>query len=163
MDMESLREIPVTYIRPTRGWRFLNLRELWGYRDLLYFLTWRDVKVRYKQTAIGAAWAVIQPLFTMFIFSIFFGRLARIPSEGLPYPIFAYSALVPWTYFANSLTHATNSLVEHQKTITKIYFPRILLPLSSVLGGLVDLVISFTLLIGMMFFLMRTTNQEKVS
>ncbi len=152
MATESLTELPVTRIRPTHGWRFLNLRELWEYRELIYFLTWRDIKVRYKQTAIGAAWAIIQPFFTMVVFSLFFGKLARIPSEGLPYPIFAYSALVPWTYFANSLTQATNSLVGHQQTITKIYFPRVILPLSSILGALVDFVIAFAVLVGMVFF-----------
>ncbi len=152
MPTESMRGIPTICIRATHGWRFLNFKELWEYRELVYFLTWRDIKVRYKQTAIGGAWAIIQPFFTMMIFSLFFGKFARIPSEGLPYPIFAYSALVPWTYFANSLTHATNSLVEHQQTITKVYFPRLILPLSSVLGGLVDFVIAFTVLIGMMFF-----------
>ncbi len=152
MATESLTGTLVTRIRPTRGWRFLNFRELWKYRELIYFLTWRDLKVRYKQTAIGVAWAVIQPFFAMVIFSLFFGKFAKIPSEGLPYPIFVYSALVPWTYFANSLTQATNSLVEHQKTITKVYFPRIILPLSSVLGGLVDFIIAFTVLVGMMFF-----------
>ncbi len=150
--MESLTELPVIRIRPTHGWRFLNLREVWEYRELIYFLTWRDIKVRYKQTVIGAAWAIIQPFLMMVIFSLFLGRLGRISFEDLPYPIAVYSALVLWTYFANSLTQATNSLVEHQRTITKIYFPRIILPLSSILGGLVDFAIAFTLLIGMMFF-----------
>ncbi|MBU1727399.1 MAG: ABC transporter permease [Candidatus Omnitrophica bacterium] len=129
-----------------------SLKELWLYRDLLYFLVWRDIKVRYKQTVIGGAWAVIQPFFAMVVFSLFFGRLARIPSDNIPYPIFAFAALVPWTYFANSLSLATNSLVEHRAVITKIYFPRIILPLSSVLGGLVDFSIAFIVLIGMMFF-----------
>lgn len=147
-------EIPVVYIKPTRGWRFLDFRELWHYRELIYFLTWRDIKIRYKQTAIGFAWAIIQPFFTMVVFNILFSKsqFGKVSSEGMPYPIFLYSALVPWTYFANSLKQATNSLVEHQKTITKIYFPRIILPLSSILGGLVDFIIAFTVLIGMMFF-----------
>jgi lipopolysaccharide transport system permease protein len=142
----------VTLIRPARGWVALRLRELWDYRELLYFLTWRDVKVRYKQTAIGAAWAVIQPFFTMVVFSVFFGNLARMPSDGIPYPIFAYSALVPWTYFANALTQASNSVVQHEHVITKIYFPRLVLPLASVLGGLLDFAIALTVLLGMMLF-----------
>src|SRR5205823_13017506 len=103
--------VPVTLIRPSRGWVSLKLRELWEYRELLYFLTWRDVKVRYKQTALGAAWAIIQPFFTMVVFSLFFGRLAKMPSDGIPYPIFSYTALVPWTFFANGLTLSSNSLV----------------------------------------------------
>jgi len=145
-------EVPVTIIRPSRGWVPLKLRELWEYRELLYFLTWRDIKVRYKQTFIGAGWAIIQPFFTMVVFSIFFGRLARIPSEGIPYPIFAYTALVPWMYFANALSQASNSLVEHQRVITKIYFPRLILPLASMLSGLLDLAIAFAVLVGMMLF-----------
>jgi len=147
-----LDEIPVTIIRPSRGWVPLKLRELWEYRELLYFLVWRDIKVRYKQTVIGAGWAIIQPFFTMVVFSVFFGHLARIPSEGIPYPIFAYSALVPWMYFSNALSQVSNSLVEHQRVITKIYFPRLILPLASVLSGLLDLSIAFTVLVGMMLF-----------
>lgn len=144
--------IPITFIRPPRGWLDLNLQELWEYRELLYFLVWRDIKVRYKQTVIGVGWAVIQPFSTMVVFSLFFGLFAKMPSEGLPYPIFYYSALLPWMYFANALHQATNSMIEHQRVITKVYFPRIILPLSSVLAGLVDLAIAFTLLIGMMIF-----------
>lgn len=136
-------------IGPPRGWLDLNLNELWAYRELLYFFVWRDLKVRYKQTVIGVAWAVIQPFFTMVVFSLFFGRLAKLPSEGMPYPIFYYSALLPWMYFANALTHATNTMVEHQNVITKVYFPRIILPLSAVLSGFVDLAIAFTVLVGM--------------
>jgi len=142
-------QFTVTIIRPSRGWVPLNLRDLWQYRELLYFLTWRDIKVRYKQTVIGAAWAVIQPFFTMVVFSIFFGRLARIPSDGIPYPIFAYSALVPWTYFANALTQSSNSVVLHEHVIKKVYFPRLILPLASVLAGLLDFAISFAVLLGM--------------
>lgn len=145
-------EVPVTIIRPSRGWVPLKLRELWEYRELLAFLTWRDIKVRYKQTVIGAGWAIIQPFFTMVVFSVFFGWLARMPSEGIPYPIFAYSALVPWMYFANALSQASNSLVEHRRVITKIYFPRLILPLASVLAGLLDFAIAFTVLVGMMLF-----------
>lgn len=139
-------------IKPYQGWVAVNVRELWEYRELLYFLTWRDIKVRYKQTVIGASWAIIQPFFTMVVFSLFFGMLARIPSEGLPYPVFYYSALLPWMYFANALNKATNTMIEHQRVITKIYFPRIILPLAAVLPGLLDFGIGFTVLIGMMLF-----------
>jgi lipopolysaccharide transport system permease protein len=142
--------IPVTVIRPRKGWAPLKLRELWEYHELLYFLTWRDIKVRYKQTILGAAWAIIQPFFTMVVFSIFFGRLARIPAGGVPYPIFAYTALVPWMYFANALGHSSNSLVENERVITKVYFPRLIVPMAAVLVGLVDFAIAFTVLIGMM-------------
>jgi len=144
--------IPLTKIRPSAGWFNLNLRELWTHRELLYFLIWRDVKVRYKQTVIGAAWAVIQPFFTMVVFSLFFGALAKIPSQGMPYPLFAYSALLPWTYFANALQNATNTMVEHQRIVTKVYFPRLALPLAAVLSGLVDFGVAFVILIAMMFF-----------
>jgi lipopolysaccharide transport system permease protein len=128
------------------------IRELWQYRELFFFLVWRDVKVRYKQTALGAAWAVIQPFFTMVVFTIFFGRLAKMPSDGIPYPIFTYSALVPWTYFATSLTFAGNSLVTNSNLITKVYFPRVALPAASALGGLVDFVIASVVLLGMMAY-----------
>jgi len=144
--------LPVTIIRPSSGWVPLRLEELWEYRELLYFLTWRDIKIRYKQTVIGAGWAIIQPFFTMIVFSVFFGKLAGIPSEGLPYPVFYFSALLPWMYFANALNKATNTMIEHQHVITKVYFPRIILPLSAVLSGLLDFGIAFTILIGMMFF-----------
>ena len=145
------RAAPIV-ITPPRGWLDLNLKELWEYRELLYFFVWRDIKVRYKQTVIGAGWAIIQPFFTMVVFSLFFGMLAKIPSEGLPYPIFYYSALLPWMYFANALTGATNTMVEHQRVITKVYFPRLILPLAAVLAGLVDFGIAFLILIGMMLF-----------
>jgi lipopolysaccharide transport system permease protein len=134
------------------GWFELNVREVWAYRELLYFFVWRDLKIRYKQTAIGVAWVLIQPFMTMIIFTVFFGRLAKIPSEGLPYPIFYYSALLPWTYFAGALTTATNSVVEHQRVIEKVFFPRIFLPLTGVLSGLVDFAIGFLLLIAMMMY-----------
>lgn len=142
----------VFVIRPPRGWWDVNLREVWQYRELLYFFVWRDVKVRYKQTVIGAAWAVIQPFFTMVVFSLFFGKLAKIPSNGLPYPIFYYSALLPWMYFAGALQNATNTIVEHQRIITKVYFPRLILPVAATLSGLVDFSIAFTILIAMMLF-----------
>lgn len=152
MPVTQVEQPPVTIIRPPRGWLRLNLREVWEYRELLYFFVWRDVKVRYKQTVIGAAWAVIQPFMTMVVFSLFFGLLAKIPSNGLPYPVFYYSALLPWMYFANALSHATNIMVEHQRVITKVYFPRVILPVAAVLSGLVDFGIAFTILVGMMVF-----------
>ncbi len=153
-------ELPVKIIRPSRGWRSLDLRELWLYRELLYFLVWRDVKVRYKQTALGASWAIIQPFFAMVVFSIFFGRLAGVPSDGLPYPIFSFAALVPWTFFANGLTHSANSLVASQNLIKKVYFPRIAIPVATVLAGTVDFLIAFVVLLGMMMFygILPTTN-----
>jgi lipopolysaccharide transport system permease protein len=128
------------------------LRELWEYRELLYFLVWRDVKVRYKQTVLGAAWAILQPFLTMVVFSIFLGRLAGIPSEGIPYPIFAYTALLPWQLFAHALTESGNSLVANQQLITKVYFPRLVIPISAVLAGLVDFCIAFVVLLGMMVY-----------
>ena len=140
---------PTSQISPAAGWVPIDLRELWAFRELLYFLTWRDLKVRYKQTAIGVAWVVIQPVVTMLIFSFFFGHLAKMPSEGLPYPLFYYCALLPWTYFATALNSATQTIVEHERVITKVYFPRILLPTSAVISGLVDAGVSFALLIGM--------------
>jgi lipopolysaccharide transport system permease protein len=139
-----------TVISPVKGWVPLHLEELRDYHELLYFLLWRNIKIRYKQTVLGAAWAVIPPFFTMIAFSIFFGRLAGISSDGVPYPIFAYTALVPWTFFANALSQASNSLLEHERMITKIYFPRLLLPVAAVLSGLLDFAISFSILIGMM-------------
>ncbi|HUF34952.1 MAG TPA: ABC transporter permease [Gemmatimonadales bacterium] len=139
-------------IQPSSGWVPLRLGELWAYRELLYFLVWRDIKVRYKQTALGAAWAVIQPFFTMIVFSVFFGRLAKLPSDGLPYPVFTYCALVPWTYFATALTMSSNSLVDHARLITKVYFPRLLVPAASVLAGLVDLGIASVVLVAMLLY-----------
>jgi lipopolysaccharide transport system permease protein len=137
-------------IRPSRGWRALDLGELWRYRELLWFLAWRDVALRYKQTALGVAWAVIQPLFTMIVFSVFFGALAKVPSDGLPYPLFALIGLLPWQLFACALTQASNSLVAEQRLITKVYFPRLIVPLASVLAGLADFLVAFVLvLVGM--------------
>jgi lipopolysaccharide transport system permease protein len=130
----------------------LPFGELWQYRELVYFFVWRDIKVRYKQTAIGAAWAVLQPFLTMLVFSLFFGRLAHIPSDGLPYPIFYYSALLPWMYFAAALQNSTTTIVENQRLVTKVYFPRLALPLSAVLSGLVDFGISFLMFIAMMVY-----------
>ncbi len=137
-------------IEPSRGWTHLKLRELWAYRELLFFLVWRDIKVRYKQTAIGAGWAIIQPFMTMVVFSIFFGHLGKIPSDGIPYPIFSFAALVPWTFFANGLNQSANSLVGSANLITKVYFPRLVIPLSSVLSGVLDFFFSFLVLLGMM-------------
>ena len=141
-----------TTIAPPRSWHDLNLRELWDFRELLYFSVWRDLKVRYKQTAIGAAWAVLQPFMTMIVFSLFFGKLAHIPSNGLPYPVFYYSALLPWMYFAGALQNATNIMVENQRVITKVYFPRLLLPMSAVVSGLVDMGIGFVVFLGIMAY-----------
>jgi lipopolysaccharide transport system permease protein len=143
---------PVLRITPPTGWQLLPAKELWAYRELLYFFVWREIKIRYKQTAIGAAWALLQPFLTMLVFSLFFGRLAHISSEGLPYPIFYYSALLPWMYFASSLQNATSTIVDNQRVITKVYFPRIALPLSAVLSGLVDFGISFLLFLVMMVY-----------
>ena len=137
-------------ITPSKGWVSLRLDELWEYRELLYFLTWRDIKVRYKQTALGATWAILQPLMTMVVFSIFFGKLGGISSEGLPYPIFAYTALLPWQLFSHALTESGNSLVTSQNLITKVYFPRLVIPLAPVLAGLVDFVIAFGILLLLM-------------
>lgn len=141
-----------TAIHPQVGPLELEVGETWKYRELLYFFVWRDIKIRYKQTLIGAGWAIIQPFFTMLIFTLFFGRLAKIPSEGLPYPVFYYSALLPWMYFANAVNTATNSMVEHQRMITKIYFPKILLPASSVLAGLIDLAIGLAMGLGLALY-----------
>jgi lipopolysaccharide transport system permease protein len=145
-------EPPVLRIAPPRGWFDINFKELWDARELLYFFVWRDIKVRYKQTAIGAAWAVIQPFMTMVVFSLFFGKLAKMDSHGLPYPIFYYSALLPWMYFATALQSATSVVVEQQHVITKVYFPRLVLPLSAVVAGLLDFGISFVVFLGMMVY-----------
>lgn len=159
-DSLTLPDLPRTRRAPVKGWAGPKLRELWEYRELLYFFVWRDIKVRYKQTVLGAAWAIIQPFFTMVIFSLFFGRLANVPSDGLPYPIFSYAALVPWTFFATALTQASSSLVVSANMVKKIYFPRLTLPLATVLAGIVDFVLAFIVLLGMMFYYgrMPTTN-----
>lgn len=139
-------------IKPTKGWRLLNLKEIITYRELLFFLIWKDIKVKYKQTIFGIGWAILQPLFMMIIFTLFFGRFAKIPSDNIPYPLFSYAGLIVWTYFANSLTFAIDSIVAHQRVITKIYFPKILLPLSSILSHLLDFFISFVILILFLIF-----------
>jgi lipopolysaccharide transport system permease protein len=143
---------PIFIIRPSTGFLKLNLGEVWRYRELLYFLVWRDIKVRYKQTALGAAWAILQPVMTMVVFSIFFGRLAKVPSDGVPYPIFAFTALLPWQLFAFALSESSNSLVLNQNLITKVFFPRLVVPMASVLAGLVDFAIAFVVLLGMMLY-----------
>jgi len=150
----SLRSdnVPALRIGPSNGWVSLKLHDLWEYRELLYFLAWRDIKVRYKQTVLGAAWAIIQPFFSMVVFSLFFGQLAKIPSDGVPYPIFSYTALVPWTFFANALNQASNSLVSDANLIRKVYFPRLVVPLAAVLSGIVDFVLAFLVLLGMMLY-----------
>jgi lipopolysaccharide transport system permease protein len=143
-------ERPVFIIRPSRGWMSLGLAEIWAYRELLYFLVWRDIKVRYKQTALGAAWAVLQPLMTMIVFTVFFGKLANVGSDGLPYPLFSYAGLLPWTFFAQGLSMSSDSLVGQSALIKRVYFPRLVIPASSVLAGTVDFSIAFVILLGMM-------------
>jgi len=145
-------ERPLVRIQPSRGWMQLNLRELWDYRELTYLLAWRDITIRYKQTVFGAAWALIQPFLMMVAFSIFFGQLAGVPSNGIPYPIFSYTALLPWNYFSASMMRSSNALVGSTALITKVYFPRLLLPISSVLSPLFDFAIAFVLLIAMMVY-----------
>lgn len=143
---------PKLILEPSKGWSSLGLKEIWEYRELLYFLIWRDIKVRYKQTALGAAWAVIQPVFTMLVFSLFFGKLGKIPSDGIPYPLFSYSALLPWNFFAQSLNESSTSLVRSSNLIRKVYFPRLTIPMAGVFAGLVDFAISFGVLLIMMFY-----------
>jgi lipopolysaccharide transport system permease protein len=150
LDSMPTVSVPSLIIRPERGWT-LGLREIWAYRELLYFLVWRDLKVRYKQTALGGAWAIIQPLFMMLVFSLFFGRLAKMPSDGIPYPLFTFCALLPWQLFAQALSESSNSLVANERLITKVYFPRLIIPLSAVLSALVDFGIAFVVLLLMMF------------
>jgi lipopolysaccharide transport system permease protein len=141
-----------THIEPTRNWLSINFKEMWFFRELLFFLTWRDIKIRYQQTILGFFWAVLQPVMTMIVFSLFFGRLAKIPSDGLPYPIFNFTALLPWQFFEQAIGISTNSLVTNSNMVTKVYFPRIFVPISSVFSGLVDFAIAFVVLIAMMIF-----------
>ena len=142
----------VTVIEPPRRWMPLDLRELWDQRELVYFLAWRDIKVRYKQTALGASWAILQPIFGMAVFSVFFGKLARIPSDGLPYPLWSFAGLVPWTFFSQALTQSANSLVMSQNLLRKVYFPRLAIPIATVLSAAVDLALAFVVLVAMMAF-----------
>jgi lipopolysaccharide transport system permease protein len=145
-------DLPISVYESTHGRLSLRLGELWHYRELLYFLTWRDIKVRYKQTALGVAWAVLQPLVTMVIFSVIFGQLAKLPSDGIPYPVFSYAALLPWGFFSGALQRAGTSLVMNSNLITKVYFPRLVIPISAVAAGLVDFTISFVVLLGLMLY-----------
>jgi len=150
MNQRGTADVPVLVIQPSQGWTALKLRELWEYRELVYFLVWREVKLRYKQTMVGAAWALIQPLFTMLVFTIFFGKLGKLPSDGVPYPVFSLTALVPWTFFTNGLSQSSNSLVGNANLITKVYFPRLAVPIAAVLSGVIDFAIAFALLVAMM-------------
>jgi lipopolysaccharide transport system permease protein len=152
MQSVGLPAEPLVVIQPTKRWSLLSFKDIWAYRELLFFLTWRDVKVRYKQTALGAAWAILQPLFMMIIFTIFFGRLAAVDSAGIPYPVFALAGLVPWTFFSNAITASGNSLVGSANLITKVYFPRLIVPAAAMLAGLVDFVLAFVLLILLMVY-----------
>jgi len=156
MEVDGTRpaasSIPTVVIRPSRGWIPINFRDLWAYRELLYFLIWREIKVRYKQTLLGFAWAIIQPLFMMIVFTLFFGNLAKVPSEGVPYPLFSYAALLPWTLFAEGITRSSNSLVQDANLIRKVYFPRLIMPLAGVISPLVDFAIAFAILVVLMFY-----------
>jgi lipopolysaccharide transport system permease protein len=149
---ESAPEPAVTVITPPERWAPIALREVWAHRELLWFLVWRDIKVRYKQTALGALWAVLQPILTMVVFTLFFGRLAGVPSNGVPYPLFSFAALVPWTFFAYGLSQAANSLVTDEQLVRKVYFPRMVIPIATVLSGLADFALAFLVLIGMMLY-----------
>src|SRR5450432_616077 len=149
---DNLPDDPIVTIEANKPWGVVDLKDLWDFRELLYFLTWRDVKVRYKQTELGVAWAIIQPLLTMLIFTLFFGRLARVPSDNVPYPIFAYAGLLPWTFFANAISSSGNSLVGSANLITKVYFPRMIIPGAAVAAGLVDLGIAMIILILLIFY-----------
>jgi len=152
LSSDNSTDRPLVTIEPNKRWSADEVRDLWAYRELLYFLTWRDVKVRYKQTELGVAWAILQPLLTMLIFTIFFGKLARVPSDNIPYPIFAYAGLLPWTFFANALSNSGNSLVGSANLITKVYFPRLIIPGAAVAAGLVDFAIGFVILILLMIY-----------
>jgi len=148
----AINNLQKTRRQASKRWAWPKLRELWEYRELLYFFAWRDIKVRYRQTVMGALWAIIQPIFTMVIFSLFFGRLAKIPSDGLPYPVFSFAALVPWTFFTNALAQASNSLVTSANMIKKTYFPRLALPIATVLAGVIDFILAFVVLLGIMLY-----------
>jgi lipopolysaccharide transport system permease protein len=152
MQIESQVETPQTVIEPPSGWQLIDLEELWKYRDLFYFLVWRQIKTRYAQSILGVGWAVIQPVFNMIVFTVIFGNMAKIASEGVPYAIFSYTALVPWTYFANSLTQSGSSLISARNMITKVYFPRLIIPLAPVLAKLLDFGIAMLLLFGLMVY-----------
>ncbi len=148
----AVEQEPLLVLRPRTGWQQLGLKDLWQYRELLYFLCWRDIKVRYKQTALGVAWAIVQPLMTMVLFSLFFGRLAKMPSDGVPYPLFVFTALVPWMFFSNGITQSAGSLVENASLLKKVYFPRLAVPIASIIAGVVDFFCSFVVLIALMLY-----------
>jgi lipopolysaccharide transport system permease protein len=150
--MSTETEVPVVYLRPPKGWSALNLRDLWFYRELIYFMTWRDIKVRYKQAFLGISWAILNPVLTMVIFSVIFGNLAKLPSEGIPYPLFSFAGLLPWNLFAMALQRSSTSLVSNSNLLTKIYFPRLVIPFSSVLAALVDFGLSFLVMLGLMVY-----------
>ena len=150
----------ILVLRPTRGWSALNLADLWRYRELIYFLIWRDVKVRYKQTVLGASWAIIQPFVTMVVFTVLFGNLAKMPSDGIPYPLFSYTGLLPWGLFTKAISDAGRSMIANRSMITKVYFPRLSIPLASVLSGLVDFGLAFIVLIGMILYYNYSPNQD---
>lgn len=152
MNQESMQQFDEIVLEPPRGWWSLRLADLWMFRELLFFLVWRDIKVRYKQTLLGASWAILQPLFSMVIFSVIFGKFANLPSDGIPYPIFSYTALLPWQLFSRALTDASSSLVSDQQFITKIYFPRLFLPAASILSGIIDFLVAFSILFVMMAY-----------
>lgn len=152
IETSESMSLQTTRIQPSRGWMSLGLGELWRYRELLYFLTWRDIKVRYKQTILGASWALLQPLMTMVVFSLFFGKLAKMPSDDVPYPVFSLAGIVPWTFFAYALVQSSNSLVQSANLVKKVYFPRLAVPIASVLSGVVDFILAFILLLGIMAY-----------
>ena len=160
MDNVHLPAEPLVVIQPSKRLSLLSFKDIWAYRELLFFLTWRDVKVRYKQTALGAAWAILQPLFMMIIFTIFFGRLAGVASAGIPYPLFALAGLVPWTFFSNAITASGNSLVGSANLITKVYFPRLIVPAAAMLAGLVDFLLAFMMLVLLMFYYRVTLTAQ---
>ena len=151
-ELRNTERKPLLRIEPSKGWAPLKIGELWEYRELIYFLAWSNVKIRYKQTVLGAAWAIIQPFMTMLVFSLFFGKLAKVPSDNVPYPVFSFAALVPWTFFSNSLRLASNSLIGSAHLITKIYFPRLAIPIGTVLSGVVDFAVAFVMLLVMMLY-----------
>ncbi|HEV8137181.1 MAG TPA: ABC transporter permease [Pyrinomonadaceae bacterium] len=152
LNSQPTPSLPLLRIEPSHRWPSIDFRELWEYRELLYFLTWRDIKIRYKQTVLGAAWAIIQPVFMMIVFSLFFGKLAKVPSDGIPYPVFAFCALLPWQLFAHAVSESSNSVVGNQHLITKVYFPRLVIPIASVLTGFIDFLVSLVVLIGLILW-----------
>ena len=156
------RSAATIVIEPSHGLADFNLKEIWDYRDLMFFLAWRDINIRYKQTILGAAWAVVQPVMTMILFTIFFGRMAGVPSEGVPYPLFAFAALLPWQYFATTLGNAANSLVNNSNLLSKVYFPRLLIPLTSLFPPAVDFMIAFVVLIGLMFYYRQAPSVQVI-